>query len=98
MDAATRSLVRERAGNQCEYCQLPQWAVEATFHVDHIIASQHLDQPDDHIDGLALACDRGNFCKATNLSSVDPETGKIVPLFNPRQDAWNAHFVVQETK
>jgi hypothetical protein len=28
--------VRRRAGERCEYCQLPQFSQEATFHVDHV--------------------------------------------------------------
>lgn len=95
MDVATRRRVRERAGDRCEYCHLPQSAVDATFHVDHVVARQHLDHPADDFGSLALACDRCNFCKATNLSSVDPETGDIVLLFNPRQDAWDEHFFVR---
>ena len=94
MDAATRRAVRQRAGDRCEYCQLPQSAVDATFHLDHVIAKQHVDQTDDHLDGLALACDRCNFCKATNLSSVDPDSHEIVALFNPRQDVWDQHVAV----
>jgi hypothetical protein len=92
MDAAVRKLVRDRADDACEYCRLPQAAVEATFHVDHVVAQQHLDEIDDDPNRLALACDRCNFCKGTNLSSVDPETGQIVLLFNPRQDVWQEHF------
>jgi len=92
MDAAVRKLVRERAGDRCEYCRLPQDAVDAKFHVDHAVAQQHLDEIDDQPDGLALACDRCNFCKGTNLSSIDPATGDIVLLFNPRQDTWEDHF------
>jgi hypothetical protein len=95
MDAAIRKLVRERAGDRCEYCRLPQAAVDATFHVDHVVAQQHVDEPEDDPKGLALACDRCNFCKATNLSSIDPVTRKIVRLFNPRQDAWDEHFVME---
>ena len=30
--------------------------------------------------------------KAPDLTRVAPDTGEIVPLFNPRQDAWNDHF------
>ena len=30
-------LVRRRAAEVCEYCQLPQSSQEATFHIDHII-------------------------------------------------------------
>lgn len=97
MDASIRRAVRERAADCCEYCQLPQTAVDATFHVDHVIARQHVDQTDDHLDGLALACDRCNFCKATNLSSIDPDTDEIVLLFNPREDAWKQHFAFRGT-
>ena len=58
MDVATRRLVRERARDRCEYCRLPQAAVQATFHVEHIIAKQHV--VDDAPSNLALACDRCN--------------------------------------
>jgi hypothetical protein len=27
------------------------------------------------------------------LSGIDPESGKLTRLFNPRTDAWNKHFV-----
>jgi 5-methylcytosine-specific restriction endonuclease McrA len=54
MDEATRRLVRERAGDRCEYCLHPQEYSETTHHVDHIVARQHLggDVPSN----LALAC------------------------------------------
>ena len=45
MDAATRRLVLRRAGSRCEYCRLPQHAVDLTFHVEHIIAKQHGGDP-----------------------------------------------------
>ncbi len=42
MDAALRRLVRERAGNRCEYCGIHQdQDAFFTFPVDHIIARQH---------------------------------------------------------
>jgi predicted restriction endonuclease len=55
IDAATRRLVRERAGNRCEYCGMLQVQQSFPFfHVDHIIALQHggTDAPDN----LALSC------------------------------------------
>jgi hypothetical protein len=30
-----------------------------------------------------------------NLSSVDPVTGQLVRLFNPREDTWETHFAFQ---
>ncbi len=93
MDTATRNLVRQRAGERCEYCLLPQEASPLlTFHIEHIIAKQHLDDEIDDPDSLALACNRCNAYKGTNLSSIDPQTRDLVPLFNPRQDDWNNHF------
>jgi hypothetical protein len=64
--------------------------VDATFHVEHIIALQHGGNDDPS--NLALACDRCNLYKGPNLTSVDLETGATVPLFHPRQDAWGDHF------
>lgn len=90
MDAALRHLVRERAGNRCEYCRLPQESYDLTFHVEHIVANQH--QQDDGPSNLALACDRCNLHKGTNLVTIDRETGGQVALFNPRTDPWNEHF------
>lgn len=91
IDAATKTMIRERAGQRCEYCHLPQESLPAmAFHVEHVIPKQHHggDQPEN----LALACDRCNFYKGPNLSAIDPESGDIVPLFNPRKDRWMEHF------
>ena len=90
MDAGVRNLVRKRAGNRCEYCQLPQDAYDLMFHVEHIVARQH--QHDDAPSNLALACDRCNLHKGTNLQTIDPETGERVDLFNPRAHSWGDHF------
>lgn len=91
MDAATRELVRKRAGNACEYCLIPQAASPfISFHIEHTIARQH--GGDDRPELLALACDRCNAYKGPNLSSIDPDSGSIVPLFNPREHEWKDHF------
>ena len=91
MEAATRRLVWQRAGGQCEYCRIPQEATPLIpFHVEHIVARQHAGS--DSPNNLALACDRCNAYKGPNLTSVIPETGELVLLFNPRQDAWDDHF------
>ena len=92
MDAAAAQLVRERAANRCEYCRLPQDAYDLTFHIEHVIARQH--KHDDDPSNLALACDRCNLHKGTNLSSIDPHSGAVVPLYNPRSDSWNEHFAL----
>jgi hypothetical protein len=96
MDQALRSLVRHRAGELCEYCQLPQAASRfARFHVEHIIARQHGGATDS--DNLALACSFCNFQKGPNIAGLDPKTGQLVALFHPRQHRWTEHFMCQET-
>lgn len=78
----------------CEYCRLPQSATPLIpFHVEHITAKQHGGGSDPS--GLALACDRCNAYKGPNLSSIDPETDQMVPLFHPRRDTWSEHFVLR---
>jgi len=91
MDAALREYVRQRARNSCEYCRIPQDATPSIpFHVEHTIAKQHGAGEDPDL--LALACDRCNAYKGPNLSSIDPESGQLVQLFNPRRHAWGDHF------
>jgi hypothetical protein len=94
MDASLRELVRGRAGNACEYCRMPQQATPLIpFHIEHIVSRQHGGSDDPS--GLALACDRCNAYNGPNLTSIDPDTQTVAPLFNPRQDAWIAHFAVR---
>lgn len=96
MNRATRDLVRLRAKDCCEYCLIPQAATRFfTFHIEHIIAKQHVGDSDDPA-GLAFSCNRCNAYKGPNLSSVDSETQKVVPLFNPRRDKWTDHFRIKD--
>lgn len=94
MDARTRRLVRERARERCEYCRLPHAASPfLAFHIEHIRARQHGGQDDPA--NLALACPGCNRFKGPNLSSIDPETGQLAPLFNPRLHVWHDHFAFE---
>jgi 5-methylcytosine-specific restriction endonuclease McrA len=91
MDAATRRIVRQRAQDRCEYCCLPQSSQPfVTFHIEHVKARVHggTDEPEN----LCVACERCNAHKGTNLSGVDPETGHIEHLFDPRHQEWSQHF------
>ena len=91
MDATTRELVRRRADYRCEYCLLREEHSELTHHIEHIIAKQH--GGGDDAGNLALACHRCNLHKGPNLTGLDPTSGDLVPLFNPRRDRWTEHFL-----
>ena len=85
--AETVRHVHERAGYRCEYCQTAQRIIGQAMHVEHI-------NPDggDDLDNLCLSCPTCNLSKAKATSAPDPQTGKMIALFNPRKQAWSAHF------
>jgi hypothetical protein len=58
--------------------------------IDHVIAEKHGGQTSS--ENLANSCIRCNQHKGTDLSSIDPVTGEIVRLYNPRTDQWFEHF------
>ena len=82
--------VRARAGDRCEYCRMHQALQGGTFHVEHTTPSSRGGTFD--LANLAWACPRCNFCKSVRVEAVDPDTGAVVPLFNPRRDRWSDHF------
>jgi hypothetical protein len=89
--AADRRMVRDRARGRSEYCRMAeQWEPFFSYHVEHIIAVQHGGP--DTVANLALACNHCNFIKGPNLTSIDPDTGKVTVLFHPRTDNWDEHF------
>ncbi len=55
MNTATKALVRQRAGQRCEYCQLRQEdSPLAVLHIEHVIPKKHGGSDD--LENLALAC------------------------------------------
>jgi hypothetical protein len=90
MDDALRQLVWKRAGDICEYCGLPQQFDILPFQLDHVIAMKHHGPTS--AENLALSCYNDNAHKGPNIAGIDPVTGEITRLFNPRRDDWKEHF------
>lgn len=88
--AALRRSVYDRANGCCEYCFTPEFAVFASHEVDHIIAEKHGGLTQEA--NLALSCSLCNKHKGSDLASIDPKTGEIIPLYHPRRDRWADHF------
>src|SRR5690348_11976788 len=88
--AAMRSAVADRANHQCEYCGISESATLARHEPDHVIAEQHGGKTE--LANLAYACFRCNRLKGPNLASMDPFSGLLTRLYNPRADSWNQHF------
>lgn len=62
--------------------------------MEHIIAEKHGGVTS--AENLALACPYCNRAKGTDLGSIDPDTGTLTPFFNPRIQAWQKHFQVND--
>ena len=82
-------LVRQRAGNRCEYCLCPDAYSAFTFHIDHIVPELFGGVTEES--NLAYSCGCNHF-KATAVEAADPLTDNVVPLFHPRYDRWGDHF------
>ena len=82
--------VMARAEHRCEYCGLSQAGQVATFHIDHVVP--RVAGGATVSDNLALACVSCSLRKAAKMDVVDPETGEVVRLFNPRHMNWVEHF------
>ena len=93
---AVRKQVYKRAKGCCEYCLIPSLATFAPHEVDHIIAEKHGGLTE--VKNLALSCSLCNKYKGSDLTSIDPKTGKIVPLFHPRRDLWHEHFQLKDAE
>lgn len=86
-----RQTVRERAEFLCEYCHSPERLSATRFTVDHVIPKS-LGGSDD-LNNLALACRRCNERRYNFVAGIDSETQEVVPIFNPRRQRWQEHFV-----
>jgi hypothetical protein len=85
-----RDTVVRRAGNRCEYCQLPAQLQISGFELDHILPRSHGGQTE--LSNVALACPHCNARKWAHVDGEDPESGQRVALFNPRTQKWEDHF------
>ena len=46
----------------------------------------------DDASNLALACIDCNLRKGSNLTGIDPQSGKLIRIFDPRKQRWSDHF------
>lgn len=82
--------VRSDAGHRCGYCRASEAITSIPLVFDHIVP-EAAGGPTTR-ENLWLACERCNRHKADRTAALDPETGQLVPLFNPRTQAWQTHF------
>ena len=86
--------LRRRVANQaryrCGYCLSQEAVVGSPMELDHLFP-RSLGGPS--VEGnLWLTCSLCNEHKGARIAGVDPETGLLVRLFNPRHQVWQEHF------
>ena len=91
-----RQQVIQRANSACEYCYIHQADYFYPHEIDHIIPVKHRGET--ALDNLCLACMECNRHKGSDFASFDPDTGAIIPLYNPRTDDWAAHFRLDDAR
>jgi 5-methylcytosine-specific restriction endonuclease McrA len=85
-----RRRVRERAGGRCEYCLMHEEDAFFPYEADHVIAEKHGGATTE--ENLAWTCSVCNRYKGSDLTSLDPRTGRLIALYNPRRQRWRRHF------
>jgi hypothetical protein len=89
---ALRELVAAQGGYRCGYCLTQELVVGVAMDVEHIIP-EALGGPTEE-DNLWLACSLCNSHKGDRVAAVDPLTGELASLFNPRREVWHEHFAL----
>ena len=89
--ANIQQIVRQRANYLCEYCHISESSQYVAFTMEHIIPISK--GGDESLMNLALSCFSCNRRKSNKLMGLDPETGELVDLFNPRRYSWSDLFV-----
>ena len=87
---ALRDRVAAQAGHRCGYCRTYSFLVGTIFEIDHIIPESFGGKTEE--ENLWLACPACNGHKSNRIAAVDPTTGEIVRLFDPRHQRWSEHF------
>jgi len=88
---ALREQVKQRANFRCEYFQTSEWLNGVEGEIDHIIPRSAGGAS--YAENLCLACTSCNGYKQAKTVGADPDSRELVPLFHPRQQRWEEHFV-----
>ena len=90
MKKSLKLQVRERAKFCCEYCLAQILFSGDSFSMEHIIPT--IKGGLTLLENLAFSCQCCNNHKYTATHALDPATGIVVALYNPRIDLWLEHF------
>ena len=81
-----RRVVFMQAARSCEYCLIHEDDTFFGCQIDHVIAEKHGGET--ILENLALACTICNRAKGSDIATL--VYSKLVRLYNPRLDVWQA--------
>ena len=90
-----RQRIFARDRGMCRYCRLIQIGQAAVFHINHIIPKSKGGPTEES--NLALQCPYCSLHKSNKLNAADSTTGDLFELFHPLKQAWNEHFVLDNS-
>lgn len=91
ISAEHQDRIRRQADNRCGYCRSHQKYVMGRLEIDHLIPRSKGGSNDE--ENLWLSCRLCNNAKRDQTHGVDPLTREVMPLYNPRTQAWSDHFI-----
>ena len=90
ISATLRNQIMEEGNYRCGYCLSEEALMGVSLVPDHIIPLA--GGGSNERENLWPACRQCNELKNNRTHAEDPETGVLVPLFNPRTQRWEEHF------
>lgn len=88
---ATRQRIGQQALFRCGYCLTQELVSGVPLTIEHLLPRAKGGGDDEA--NLWLSCRLCNEAKGALTEAIDPETGEIAPLFNPRLQRWAEHFI-----
>ncbi len=85
-----RELVAAQARHRCGYCLTAEAIVGVPMELDHIIPEVRGGLTEEN--NLWLACSLCNDSKGDRILALDPVSGAVERLFDPRRQFWKEHF------
>ncbi len=85
-----RDRIAFQARRRCGYCLTAEAIVGTPMELDHLIPESLGGLTEE--ENLWLACSLCNDHKGDRIAAIDPLSGEIVRLFNPRVQVWSEHF------
>ncbi|MBC8183923.1 HNH endonuclease [candidate division KSB1 bacterium] len=86
----TRQRIAQQALSRCGYCLTQESVSGVPLTIEHLLP--RAKGGDEAEDNLWLSCRLCNEAKGILTEAHDPETRKIVPIYNPRLQRWSDHF------